>query len=274
MRIASFAGRFAITLLASFFLTTSLLWNAPGRDVDENWLDGGRAGMSAERQQWNSYWKFAAWYSNELIHGRAGVSSQFAAPAAELLAERAPSSMWNVGRGFAAIWLGVIGIGACGYFWPVAGRIAGGAGSLILALPSAFLILALLLAGAPAWLGLAICVWPKVQAYFAAMIEDARRRPHVVSLLAQGAGPWRVQWYGLVRPLLPQQLGLMALSLPMLLGAMIPAEAVGGEAGLGHMAWRAVAGRDLILLTTLTLWFTALTSSASLMAEYLMPEER
>ena len=44
------------------------------------------------------------------------------------------------------------------------------------------------------------------------------------------------------------------------------------EPGLGQLAWRAVAGRDLPLLTTLTLLFTAVTGGMSLLAECLLPE--
>jgi peptide/nickel transport system permease protein len=265
-RAGSALTRFALTLALVYGLLTAMLWHAPGRDIDEN-LWGGY-GAAAESPQWTSYVGFSRWYAGELLTGRGGVSTQYGVPVEELIAERVGVSAGHLWRGFAAAWAGALAAGVLSHFWPVCGRMALGAGSVVLSLPAAFLVLTATLAGAPAWLGLAVCLWPKTYSYWEAILETARRRSHVLALMAQGAGPWTVQWQGVWRPSLRQLTGLVAVSVPLLFGTLIPVEVLCDEPGLGQLAWRAVAGRDLPLLTSLTLLFTAATSGAGLFAEW------
>lgn len=269
MRLAIQLLRFPLTLGITFVVLTTLLWNAPGRDLDENlW---GRGAASAQ-PEWSSSFAFSAWYAGELAHGRGGNSSQFNAPVMDLIAERALVTMGHAWRGFGAIWLAAIIAGIASHFCPAAGRLALGAGSVLLSLPAAFVVLSLVLSGAAPWMGLAVCVWPKAYSYWEALLVGVRRRNHVLALLAQGAGPWRIQWHAIWRPSARQLLGLLAVTVPLVLGALIPVEVLCDEPGLGQLAWKAVAGRDLALLTTLTLLFTAVTCGMSLLAECLRPE--
>lgn len=271
MRYIRLLFRLAATLAAVFLCASALLWNAPGREVDENVLSG-YAASSPATPRWTSYADFAVWYADELRQGRAGNSVQFGAPVHELIAERAGLTLETAAKGLAAAWILSISASVLAHFWPFAGRAALAAGSLTFCLPSAFLVLCLLFAGASPWVGLTICVWPRIHAYLEAFLERARRRTHVVALMTQGAGPWRVQWDAVWRPLVPQLLGLAAVSAPILLGALIPVEVICDQPGLGQLAWKAVAGRDLPLLTTLTLLFAAISSSFSLCAELFLPE--
>lgn len=271
MRRAIHFLRFPLTLGITFLVLTTLLWNAPGRDLDES-LWGQSTAAGSLTSHWSSPFAFSAWYAGELAHGRGGTSLQFNVPVMELIAERAPVTLGHAWRGFTAAWLVTLVAGIASHFWPVAGRTALGAGSVLLSLPAAFVVLSLVLAGAPAWLGLAVCVWPKAYSYWETLLGQARRRNHVLAFLAQGAGPWRLQWHAIWRPCTRQFLGLLAVSVPLVLGALIPVEVLCDEPGLGQLAWKAVAGRDLPLLTTLTLLFTAVTCGMSLLAESLRPE--
>jgi len=263
--------RLPITLAITFLVLTALLWNAPGRDMDEaRW--GQTQTAASALPKWSSGLDFAAWYAGELLHGRGGTSIQFNVPVMELIAERAPVTAGHAWRGFLAAWLATLLAGSLSYFWPAAGRAALGAGSLLRSLPAAFVVLALVLAGAPAWIGLAVVLWPKASSYWLTLLSQSGGRNHVLALIAQGAGPWRTQWHGIWRPCARQLAGLLAVTVPLLLGALIPVEVLCDEPGLGQLAWKAVAGRDLPLLTTITLLFTAVTSTASLLAESLLPE--
>jgi ABC-type dipeptide/oligopeptide/nickel transport system permease component len=265
--------RLPVTLGISFLVLTAMLWNAPGRGLDESlWGQSTLAAAETAERQWSSYGQFAAWYVIELSHGRGGNSTQYGVPVGELIAERASVTVGHAWRGFAAAWLFALMAGVASHFWPAAGRAALGAGSLLLSLPSAFVVLTIVLAGAAPWVGLAVCLWPKAHSYWETLLVSVRRRPHVLSLLSQGAGPWRVQWHAVWRPNLRQLLGLLAVTVPLLLGAVIPVEVLCDQPGLGQLAWRAVTGRDLPLLTSLTLLFTAVTCGMSLLAESLKPE--
>lgn len=264
-------ARLPFTLVISFVVLTALVWHAPGRGIDESaWGANGPATPTGP--QWSSYAQFASWYAGELLHGRGGNSSQFGVPVTELIAERAAVTAGNAWRGFAAAWIAAFAAGILSHFRPASGRIALAAGSLLLSLPSAFVVLTLVLWGAPSWAALAACLWPKAYSYWEALLAAGRRRPHVLSLIAQGAGPWRVQWHGIWRPNLRQFLGLVAVTVPLLLGALIPVEVLCDQPGLGHLAWHAVTARDLPMLTSLTLLFTVITSAMSLAADGLRPE--
>ena len=271
MQLALRFLRLPVTLAITFLVLTALLWNAPGRDMDEFWW-GLTTANAYGVPNWTSGFDFAAWYAGDLLHGRGGTSIQFNVPVAELIVERAPVTAGHAWRGFLTAWLATLLAGSLSHFWPIAGRASLSAGTLFLSLPAGFVVLALVLAGAPAWIGLAVVIWPKTSSYWLALLSQARRGNHVLALIAQGAGPWRTQWHGIWRPCARQLAGLLAVTVPLLLGALIPVEVLCDEPGLGQLAWKAVAGRDLPLLTTLTLLFTAVTSTASLLAESLLPE--
>lgn len=265
--------RFAITLAITYVLLTALLWNAPGRDIDESRWGASTSEVRAEYQRpWSTYVEFSTWYANELAHGRGGNSTLYGVPVTELIAERASVTFGHAWRGFAAAWLAALLGGVTSHFWPAAGRLGLGLGSLILSLPVAFVVLSLVLGGAAPWIGLAVCVWPKTYSYWETLLDLARKRNHVLAMLGQGAGPWRVQWYAVWMPQMRQLAGLVAVSIPLLLGTLIPVEVLCDEPGLGQLAWRAVGGRDLPLLTTLTLGFTAIACAMSLLSECILPE--
>ena len=273
MRMAIHFLRFPLTLGIAFVVLTTLLWNAPGRDLDDSlWGQSAASAASPAGRPWSSQWEFSAWYAGELAQGRSGNSTQFNTSVAGLIAERAPVTIGHAWRGFVAAWLASLLAGIASHFWPAAGRAALGAGSLLMSLPAAFVVLSLVLGGAAPWIGLAVCIWPKAYSYWETLLDAARRRNHVLALLAQGAGPWRAQWHAIWRPNARQLLGLAAVTVPLVLGALIPVEVLCDEPGLGQLAWRAVAGRDLPLLTALTLLFTAVTGGMSLLAECLLPE--
>lgn len=273
MRLITRLLRFPLTLGAAFLMLTTLLWNAPGRDLDESlWGRRDSSAASPGGRPWSSQTEFIGWYARELVQGRVGNSTQFDASVAGLIAERAPITVGHAWRGFAAAWAAALFAGIASHFWPISGRAALGVGSLLLSMPAALIVLSLVLGGAAPWVGLAVCVWPKAYSYWETVLDQARRRTHVLALLAQGAGPWRVQWNAIWRPTARQFLGLLAVTVPLVLGALIPVEVLCDEPGLGQLAWRAVAGRDLPLLTTLTLLFTAVTCAMSLLAECLLPE--
>lgn len=274
MRLASHFVRLSITLGIAYLLLTTLLWNAPGRDLDDS-LWGQSAAMPgvAKDRPWSSYADFSAWYAGELLQGRGGNSTQYGVPVTELIAERTPVTASHAWRGFAAAWIAALLAGIASHFWATAGRVALGAGSLLLSLPAAFVVLSLVLGGAAPWVGLAVCLWPKAHSYWETVLDLARKKNHVLCLRAQGAGPWSVQWYAIWWPHARQLAGLVAVSVPLLLGALIPVEVLCDEPGLGQLAWRAVAGRDLPLLTALTLCFTAVTCGMSLVSECVRPED-
>lgn len=272
-RLAIHIARFTATLAIAYVLLSTLLWNAPGRDMDESlWGQTTAESRPGQQRPWSTYLEFSGWYANELLHGRGGHSTQYSIPVTELIVERAPVTFGHAWRGFTAAWLAALLAGIASHFWPAAGRLALGTGSILLSLPAAFVVLSLVLGGAAPWVGLAVCIWPKTYSYWETLLGLARKRNHVLNLLGQGAGPWRVQWYAIWGPQVRQLAGLVAVSIPLLLGALIPVEVLCDEPGLGQLAWKAVGGRDLPLLTTLTLGFTGVTCAMSLLSECVLPE--
>jgi ABC-type dipeptide/oligopeptide/nickel transport system permease component len=62
-------------------------------------------------------------------------------------------------------------------------------------------------------------------------------------------------------------LALVAASVSMAVGAIIPIEAICDAAGLGRLAWQAAMARDLPLLLNLTMLIAVATTTAMAISE-------
>lgn len=270
MAAARFCLRLAVAVSAAFLLVTLLLWHSPGRDLDDQPFASSQP--ARHTPAWNSHSEFALSYLRQLSAGDAGRSTLFDVPVVELVAERASLSGSLLWRAFTAAWILSLVLSALSFRFPRISELSLAAGSATLCLPAAFLVLVLVLSGLPAWSGLALCIFPKIHAYCDALLGTAARRRHVLAFAAAGAGHLRLLRHAILPGLGPQLLGLAAVSVPLALGALIPVEVIAAEPGLGQLAWKAVAGRDLPLLTAITLLFAAFTSAASLLAESFLQE--
>jgi peptide/nickel transport system permease protein len=68
-------------------------------------------------------------------------------------------------------------------------------------------------------------------------------------------------------PVAPDLAALAGVSVSMMAGAAIPAEALCASPGIGHLLWQAALSRDVPVLVNVTLVLTAVTTGANLLAD-------
>jgi peptide/nickel transport system permease protein len=261
-------------LLLGGLLSATLVRLAPGFDVDEQQLD---SRLSAEslgalrqaRAADHNIVSFYASYLRRALHGDLGQSRTFNRPVRELLADRVPVTMRLAGGGLLLGWLSAI---ALALFATVIRKAACDLaatvlGAIFLSLPAAVLALLFVFAKAPAYLVIALAVFPKVFSYARNLLAKSYAQPHLVTAYAKGLGGTRVLLWHVLPPAGRQLLAVAGISVSIALGAAIPVEALCGIAGIGQLAWQAALGRDLPLLLNLTMLVTLATLVANWGAE-------
>jgi peptide/nickel transport system permease protein len=265
----------AAIVLVGGLLSATLVRLAPGFDVDEQQLDARLSAESVQalrqarirdRNVVGFYWRYLA----RAVHGDLGQSRTLNRPVRELLAERLPVTVRLAGAGLLAGWLCAVllAVGATMARRAACDVAATVLGGIFLSVPAAVLALLFVFANAPAFLVIALVVFPKVFSYTRNLLARSYDLPHLVTAYAKGVGPLRVLAWHVLPVAGAQLLAVAGISVGIALGAAIPVEALCGIAGIGQLAWQAALGRDLPLLVNLTVLVTVITLAANWGSEF------
>jgi peptide/nickel transport system permease protein len=274
-RLGKHVLKLLLTLMLGGFLAASLVRFAPGFGADEEQLDIRLNNQSIESlnqsQPTENLLLFYFHYGNRLLHGDFGMSRTLQRPVRELLAERLPETLESVGLGLILGWalgmsLAVLSVGLRSL--GMDGLLAFFFG-LLLSIPAAMWALLFLLIRAPERLLLALVVLPKIYSYSRSLLARSAGQAHVLTAHAKGLSSARVMAWHIVPTAAPQILALLGVSVSVAFAASVPIEALCDLPGIGQLAWKAALGRDLYLLTTLSVLVTAITLFANSACELL-----
>ena len=274
--LAKLAAKILIVVLAGGLLGTALVRLAPGFGVDEEELDVRLSNHSIEalRDANTSHESLLGSYGDYLkglAHGDLGDSRTLQRPVAQLLAERFPETLKSVGLGLAVGWLFALPLAVAivmsraWYLDLVASLMVG----LLLCVPAAVLALLFVVAQAPARLVLGLIVFPKVFRYARNLLSRSAALPHVLTARAKGLGNFRILFWHILPPVLPQLIALCGVTVSLAFTAAIPVEALCDLPGIGQLAWKAAMGRDVALLVNLTMLVTLVTIVANSGSDFL-----
>jgi peptide/nickel transport system permease protein len=273
-RIGRHLAAVAATVLIGAFLAASMVRLAPGFDVDEQQLDARLSHDSVERlrvarAENGNIFVFYVRYLRRAMCGDFGRSQTLNRSVRELIVERFPISLNLIGFGLLAGWILALAFAFSAALLRTAAYsvfTVGIAGSL-LCIPSAVLALAFVIWRAPAFLAVALVVFPKVFSIARNLLARAYTMQHVVTARAKGISEVRVLLWHILPVTGGQLIALAGVSVSIALGAAIPVEALCGIPGIGQLAWQAALGRDLPLLVTLTALVCVLTLAANAAAD-------
>jgi len=249
-------------VLASWLAAALICWS-PGAGLNEDALDASHAPAAGERAADRSVWSTWTAVWRGYATGDWGHSPVFNRPVRELLAERIPVTARAVAAALALAWtlglaLALLGLRGGAWRWaPTAFSTA------LVSTPAALLALACAIAGWPAFVALAAALLPKIYTFTDGLFQRGWHAPQRLAAAARGLRPPRVVWAYLVRPAWPELRALAQVTLPVAFGAAIPVEVFTDTPGLGQLAWKAAAGRDVMLLMNVTLLMTAMTLAAT-----------
>lgn len=273
-RIGRHLATMLVTVLVGAFLAATLVRLAPGFDADAQQLDSRLShetveALRAGRAQNRNIVRFYFNYLGAALHGDLGQSQTLNRPVRQLVAERLPVTARLVGWGVLLGWTLALVLAFSVSLTRLAGfRLAAVvcAGAL-LCIPSAVLALAFVILRAPAFLAIALVVFPKIFSITRNLLEQSYELPHIVTARAKGISELRVLFWHVLPVSGGQLIALAGVSVSLALGASIPVEALCGIAGIGQLAWQAALGRDLPLLVTLTIVVTIVTLAANMTSD-------
>ena len=268
-------GALLLTLLVGGFLGASLVRLGPGFGTDERELDprlsaGSIAALRQEHAAGNNLAGYYFHYLTGLLKGDMGVSRSLSRPVSELLRERFPVTLRAIGLGLGIGWASGLLLALLTHFirsqsldffstlWS----------GLFLCLPAAVLALFFVYWSAPAPLGIAAVIFPRVFRYARNLFREAAARPHVIMARAKGLRQMQILLWHVLPSIAGELRALMGVSLSLAFTAAIPVEAICDYPGIGQLAWQAALARDLPLLTNLTLIVTAVTLAGNFLASW------
>jgi peptide/nickel transport system permease protein len=263
-----------LTVVIGSFLAATLVRFAPGFDTDEQQLDSRLSHESVEalraaRAQNRDIGRFYFHYVSAALHGDLGQSQTLNRPVSQLVGDRLPVTARLVGWGVVLGWTLALVFALGGPLVRVTGfKFLGVAcAGVLLCIPSAILALAFVMLRAPAFLAIALVVFPKIFSITRNLIEHSYELPHIVTARAKGISEMRVLLWHVLPVSGGQLIALAGVSISLAIGVSIPVEALCGIAGIGQLAWQAALGRDLPLLVTLTVIVTIVTLSANMLSD-------
>jgi peptide/nickel transport system permease protein len=264
--IGARAGAMLLTLWLAGLAGALLVRLGPGFGIDEQELDPRlsaqtRAALRASHESERHIGHFYLHFLAGTIRGDLGVSRSLGRPVAELLRERFPTTLRTVVLGLAVGWVAGLLLAAVDHCSRSAAvdLIAAGLSGALLCLPASLLALLFVFLGAPAGLGIAALIAPRVFRYAHDLFLSAAASPHVLTAWARGLAPLPILVRHILPCVRPQLLSLAGVSLSIAFTASIPIEAICDSPGIGQLAWQAALARDLPLLVNLTLLVTAVT---------------
>ena len=263
----------AVMLMASF-AGAMLIRVAPGFSSDEQELNSSLSAQSIQaiRQAHlmdSNVPHFYGQYLLSLMKGDLGTSRSLNQPVKDLLRERLPVTLANLGFALGAGWLLGLALAIAAQLWNVRPLhfLANGLSGTFISTPAAALALVFVLLRWPPAFAAALLVFPKIYRYTQNLLQQSCDMPHVLTARAKGAGPWRVlAWH--VAPLaLPQLIALVGVSISIGIGVLLPIEVISDVPGIGQLAWQAAESRDLALLVNLTMVITLVTVCSTLISD-------
>jgi peptide/nickel transport system permease protein len=273
-RLLRLAATLAVVFLCSGFFGAVLVRISPGFDTDEREIDPrlGAEAIEAIREQRAAERDIVAYYtaySRRMLSGDLGESRILQRPVRELLADRAPVTARLAGAGLAAGWVaGLTAAMAAGLFRiPGTGALAGTLSSLATSIPVALSAFAVLYWSLPVWLCVAGAIFPRVYRYTVAGLAGQWSQTAVAAARARGIPEARVLAHYVAAPVLLRTAALAGVTVSIAVGAAVPVEVLADEPGIGQLMWKAASGRDLPVLTSLTMLVTAVTLTANAAAD-------
>src|ERR1700722_8765606 len=224
----------AVVVLAAGLISACLARYSPGALVDERELDHrlGEDSLKALRATKGADANVAAYftrYVRGLAHGDLGYSRSNNAPIGELIQDRAPETLRELGIGLAGGWLLGLGfaipVGRWRRAWIYDGAASLAAG-LLLCLPAALVAYLCLAAGYKAAVVLIVVLAPKIFRFTRNLVIEAYGASHVAMARARGITESRILWAHVLRSAAPQLLALAATSASLAIGAAIPIETI------------------------------------------------
>ncbi len=262
------------TVLLGGFLSATLVRFAPGFGTDEQQLDPRLNSASVEallaaRAAQSNVVRFYADYLVRAAHGDLGESQTLGRPVRELITDRLPTTVRLVAFGLMLGWALALSLAltAAALRNPAYDVFATLISGATLCVPSAVLALLFVFANGPAYLALALVVFPRVFRYSRNLLTRSYEMPHIITARAKGIGEVRILFWHVLPIAGTQVLALAGVSVSMALGAAVPVEALCGIPGIGALAWQAALGRDLSLLVSLTVLVTVITLVANSFSE-------
>jgi peptide/nickel transport system permease protein len=259
-----------LALIIGGFIGCLLLRYAPGYDSDERDLDyrytsKTRDALRRARAGEQNIFQFYGHYLEGAVHGDFGVSRAFERPVGELIASRAPITLRLVGLGLLLGWVAGLTMAIATSLRPrgpvlLASELLAG---FFLCFPAAILALFVFLAKGPVALVIGGAIFPRVYRCARALLSDAMDLPCVLAAATRGIPRSRIFFRYAVPPTLAPLIAYFGVCVTLAFGAALPVEAICDIPGIGHLAWKAATGRDLPLLTALTLLITAITLVAN-----------
>jgi peptide/nickel transport system permease protein len=273
--------RIAATALAGGLLSAAMVRFSPGFGLDEQQLDASLSRQSQEAvvrshdQERNPLRFYAAWWKRVLA-GDLGYSQSLNRPIRELLADRLPATIDLMLGGIAGAWVLAIlfsvpaVIGRLRSLEVVSSVLSGMTASL----PAAGIAILLFhLGGSAKWM-IALVLFPRLYQYLRNVLQQASGMPHVMLARAKGLRWQLMLWRHILLPARAQLVALVAVSINMAFGAAVAIEAICDIPGVGQLAWKAAAARDLPVLVALTIMIALVTQMSLLVADLCTPALR
>ncbi len=267
------ALRLLLVMLMASFTGAMLMRIAPGFSSDEQELNGrSEQSLQAIRQAHladTNIPRFYVRYLGSLLRGDLGISRSLNQPVWNLLRERLPVTLANLGFALAAGWLIALALAIATQVlksrWLA--FLADGLSGTFISTPAAALALVFVLLRLPPAFAAALLVFPSVYRYSQNLLQQSSEMPHVLTARARGAGPWRVLAWHVAPVALPQMIALVGVSISIGIGVLLPIEVFCDVAGIGQLAWQAAQSRDLPLLVNLTVVVTFITVCATMLSD-------
>jgi peptide/nickel transport system permease protein len=267
--------RMAVLVLLAGLGSAILVRFSPGALVDERELDQRMstetlAAMRNQRAIDNGLGRGLSRYFQNAIHGDLGKSQSNNVPITKLLLKNAPPTLRRVGIGLAGAWFFGLWLAIPVAYFRSAWMLDAGAAlftSTLLSLPAGVLAYLSLTISAPVEMVLLLVLTPRVFRFARNVLVQAYGSTHVDMARARGINEVRILFAHVFPSAAPQLLALIATSLSMAVGAIIPIEAICDAAGLGRLAWQAAIARDLPLLLNLTMLIALATTAAMAFTE-------
>lgn len=263
LKLAIHFGALIAIVLAGGFFAAALVRYSPGfdsipEDADPRISPVTLQALHAQHDRENSLPVFYARYLGSAFHGDLGISQSLKQPVSDLIADRAPATLWLILLGTAGGCL-LGGLLAWLAVWSRRAVVESAAASisgLFLAVPPAVLGLLFFFYAAPLALALSLALLPRVFGTARAVFEDCYASPALLAARSRGTGPVRIALRYVLGKSAPQLIALLGVVLVLAFGSAIPIESLCGVAGLGALALQAAISRDMPLLCGLALVIT------------------
>jgi peptide/nickel transport system permease protein len=270
-----------LTIAVGGFLSATLARYAPGFGSDERQLDPrfSAESITSIRHEFAAERNVTAYYANALarmVHGDLGWSRSLQRPVRALLAERGVVTLRLVGAALVAAWTSAVLLVLV--TWMANSSvidIACSAGSgLLLCLPAGGLALLLVALNGPSYVALALIVFPKTYQYLSGLVQSTAQMPHITTARAMGISSSRILSCHVIPLIRRELLALAGVTVGMAVGAAIPVEALSGTPGIGQLAWQSALGRDVPVLTSVSILVVACTVLSNAGADLLADDSK